>query len=217
MIDIQQNLKELKGSLPPHVELVAVSKTKSEQEIRQAYNAGQRIFGENKIQEMTQKSEVLPDDIAWHMIGHVQSNKVKYMAPYVSLIHGVDSMKLLKEIDKQGKKNGRILRCLIQVHIAEETTKFGFLPDEVLTQIAQMNSYDNAEIAGLMGMATNTDDMRQIQKEFGTLRSLYSTLKNEYNTFKILSMGMSGDYQIAIAEGSTMIQVGSKIFGPRNY
>lgn len=217
MIAIQQNLKELKETLPGHVQLVAVSKTKSVAEILAAYQAGQRVFGENKIQEMTQKSEALPEDIEWHMIGHVQSNKVKYMAPYVSLIHGVDSMKLLKEIDKQGKKNNRVLRCLIQVHIANETTKFGFSVEEVTALGKEINSFEHAKIVGLMGMATNTDDTKQIQKEFETLQVFFEQLKNKFKSFSVLSMGMSGDYLIAIAAGSTMIRVGSKIFGPRNY
>ena len=183
-----------------------------------AYDAGQRVFGENKIQEMTQKWEQLPKDILWHMIGHVQRNKVKYMAEYVHLIHGVDSLKLLKEIDKQAKKHERIISCLLQVHIAEEDTKFGFDETELsqLTKDTAFTQLENIKITGLMGMATFTEDTNQVRREFKTLHSLFEKLKSNLPTMDTLSMGMSGDYKIAIAEGSTMVRIGSSIFGARN-
>jgi pyridoxal phosphate enzyme (YggS family) len=180
-----------------------------------AYEAGQRIFGENKVQEMVQKWEALPKDIQWHMIGHVQRNKVKYMAPFVSLIHGVDSAKLLKEIDKQARKNDRIIPCLLQIHIAEEETKFG-LDENELEGILTMEGFKNVEIKGLMGMATFTSDGDQIRKEFKNLKYLFDFAKSRKPQINVLSMGMSGDYTIAIEEGSTMIRIGSSIFGARN-
>ena len=217
---IKENLLKIKSSLPEHVTLVAVSKTKPVADLMEAYNVGQRIFGENKIQEMTEKWEQMPKDIQWHMIGHIQTNKVKFMAPYVSLIHGVDSLKLLEEINKQALKNNRIIDCLLQIHIAEEETKFG-LNEEELTDLLTSESFkklNNIKIIGLMGMATFTDNQIQIKKEFEHLKSIFDKLelqntKNcELNT---LSMGMSGDYKLAIVCGSTMVRIGSSIFGGR--
>ena len=199
------------------VELVAVSKTKSNEEILEAYNAGQRKFGENKIQDMTRKYEILPKDIQWHMIGHVQSNKVKYMAPYVSLIHGVDSLKLLKEINKQAQKNNRIIDCLLQIHIAKEESKYGLSVQESQQAIKIAKELPHLRIKGLMGMATFTEDQKQIEREFAGLKSLYDQYIEQKIPLKVLSMGMSGDFLIAIEQGSNMIRVGSKIFGPRNY
>jgi len=216
-MDIKDKTKALINSLPSHVTLVAVSKTKSLVEISQAYEAGQRIFGENKIQEMTSKWEELPKDITWHMIGHVQRNKVKYMAHFVDLIHGVDSFKLLKEIQKQAIKHNRTIRCLIQIRIAEEETKFG-LPEEELEGLIQAaEDLPNVQIVGLMGMATFTDNQDQITSEFNKLKDLFDNVRNSSSNINTLSMGMSGDYSIAIECGSNMIRVGSKIFGERNY
>lgn len=215
---IEDNLKNIKSSLPENVKLVAVSKTKPVEEILKAYNTGHRDFGENKVQEMTHKWEQLPKDIHWHMIGHVQRNKVKYMAPFVQLIHGVDSLKLLKEINKQAKKNNRTINCLLQVYIAKEETKFGLDPEE-LTQLLEDTAFKNLEnvrIIGLMGMATFTENKEQINKEFNFLKTLYDQLKNKYG-FKTLSMGMSSDYKTALQNGSTMVRIGSSIFGERNY
>ncbi len=216
-MNIKDNTLYLLNELPIEVELVAVSKTKSNTEILESYEAGQRIFGENKVQEMTRKYDVLPKDIQWHMIGHVQSNKVKYMAPFVALIHGVDSLKLLKEINKQALKNNRVINCLLQVHIAKESTKFGLSNMECIEALTAAESLKNITIKGLMGMATFTDDHSQVEQEFDGLKQLYDQLAKKYSKFEILSMGMSGDYQIAIAKGSNMIRVGSKIFGERNY
>ena len=216
-MNIAGNTKKIRASIPESVELVAVSKTKSNEEIMQAYDVGQRVFGENKVQDMTAKNESLPKDIRWHMIGHVQTNKVKYMAPYVDLIHGVDSFKLLKEVNKQAAKNERIISCLLQIHIAEEATKFGLSPDECKEVVIQAEALENITIKGLMGMATFTDNVSQIEREFKSLKELYEDLKSDNKDFDILSMGMSGDYELAIKEGSTMIRVGSKIFGERNY
>ena len=218
-MSIAENLHQVLLTLPQNVTLVAVSKTKPEEDLQAAYDAGQRIFGENKIQEMTRKQEALPKDIEWHMIGHVQSNKVKYMAPYVSLIHGVDREKLLKEISKQAIKNNRVIDCLLQMHIAQEETKFGLDAHE-LSQIienAQAGAYPNVRLLGLMGMATFTSDQNQIRAEFARLKQYFDTAANQLEHCSVLSMGMSGDYPIAIEEGSTMIRVGSKIFGERNY
>jgi hypothetical protein len=216
---IADNLLSIKNSIPEHITLVAVSKTKPVSEIMEAYTAGQRIFGENKIQEMTEKYEEMPKDIQWHMIGHVQRNKVKYMAPFVSLIHGVDSLKLLKEINKQAKKNNRKISCLLQVHIAKEDTKFGFDEAELLDLVKspEFSELAHIQIEGLMGMATFTDNNDQVRKEFQNLNSIFEKLKLNIDTMDVLSMGMSGDYKIAIEEGSTMIRVGSSIFGARNY
>ena len=211
---ITSNLKAIQTSLPKEVTLVAVSKTKSNAEILEAYQAGQRIFGENKVQELAQKAEELPKDIAWHMIGNLQTNKVKFIAPFVSLIHGVDSLKLLKEINKRALQNNRIIDCLLQVHIASESTKFGFGIIEVINALNEAKQFTNIKIVGLMGMATFTDDTQQITQEFKSLRTVFKRVKNEH--ISTLSMGMSGDYQLAIEQGSTMIRVGSAIFGHRN-
>lgn len=218
-MSIQENLAQIKTTLPEEVTLVAVSKTKPVSDLQLAYDAGQRVFGENKIQEMTQKWEALPKDIKWHMIGHVQRNKVKYMAHYVHLVHGVDSLKLLLEIDKQAKRHQRVISCLLQVHIAEEDTKFGFDEEELmkLTQDATLQQLANIRITGLMGMATFTEDKEQIRREFKTLKSLFERLKTALPQLDTLSMGMSGDYDIAVEEGSTMVRIGSSIFGARNY
>lgn len=215
-MSIVEKINTLLQEIPDHVQLVAVSKTKSNEEILQAYDAGQRVFGENKIQDMTRKYEQLPKDIQWHMIGHVQSNKVKYMAPYVSLIHGVDSLKLIKEINKQAQKNKRIIECLLQIHIAEEESKFGLSIEECHQAITMAQNLPNIQITGLMGMATFTQNQDQIANEFAGLKTLYDQLKQQNIPLKILSMGMSGDYPIAIQKGSNMIRVGSKIFGPRS-
>jgi hypothetical protein len=221
-MSIIQNIAHYKQILPKHIHLVAVSKTKPLADIEQAYNAGQRIFGENKVQEMAAKYEALPKDIEWHMIGHVQTNKVKYMAPFVSLVHGVDSAKLLREINKQGIKNRRVINCLLQVHIAEESSKFGFDNEELLALINEPSFSDltHIKILGLMGMATFTDNEKQIRKEFNDLNSLFLSLKSlpkkENIDLNVLSMGMSGDFKIAIDCGSTMVRIGSSIFGTRN-
>jgi hypothetical protein len=221
-MSIAKNLTEIKSQLPAHVTLVAVSKTKPVADLMEAYDAGQRIFGENKIQEMTDKWEVMPKDIEWHMIGHVQTNKVKFMAPYVNLIHGVDSLKLLQEINKQAAKNNRLIDCLLQVYIAEEESKFGLDEqelEELLKQVQQdKESYKNIRIVGLMGMATFTENKNQIEKEFKHLKTIfdkYKTLNTEHCQLNTLSMGMSGDYQLAISCGSTMVRIGSSIFGSR--
>ncbi|MFL2587485.1 MAG: YggS family pyridoxal phosphate-dependent enzyme [Flavobacteriaceae bacterium] len=216
-MNIKENLLYLLDQLPKEVKLVAVSKTKPNEAIFEAYKAGHRIFGENKVQEMISKYEVLPKDIQWHMIGHVQSNKVKYMAPFVTLIHGVDSLKLLKEINKQALKNNRVIDCLLQLNIANESTKFGLSKIECIEALIAAESLENVTIKGLMGMATFTDDNCQIEQEFNGLKELYDQLAKQYSEFEVLSMGMSGDYEIAITKGSNMIRVGSKIFGERNY
>jgi len=218
-MSIKDNLIKIKASLPKTVTLVAVSKTKPVTALQEAYDTGHRIFGENKVQEMTQKWEALPKDIQWHMIGHVQRNKVKYMAPFVHLIHGVDSLKLLREINKQALKHKRVIDCLLQVHIAEETSKFGFDADELnaLVDSDDFMSLANVRILGLMGMATFTSDKDQIRKEFKGLKHSFDTLKTSLPELQILSIGMSGDYQLAIDEGSTMVRIGSSIFGARSY
>ena len=217
-MSIQENLKTIEATIPAHVTLVAVSKTKPVEDLQEAYAAGMRDFGENKIQEMCDKYEVLPKDIRWHMIGHVQTNKVKYMAPFVHLIHGVDSLKLLKEIHKQAEKNNRVIDVLLQQFIADEETKFG-LDKEEIQHIMQeeIQHLPNVRVVGLMGMATFTDDEKQIRNEFKTLKSNFDSLKNNFYNLTVLSMGMSGDYQVAIEEGSTMVRIGSSIFGHRNY
>ena len=217
-MSIQENLKTIEATIPAHVTLVAVSKTKPVEDLQEAYAAGMRDFGENKIQEMCDKYEVLPKDIRWHMIGHVQTNKVKYMAPFVHLIHGVDSLKLLKEIHKQAEKNNRVIDVLLQQFIADEETKFG-LDKEEIQHIMQeeIQHLPNVRVVGLMGMATFTDDEKQIRNEFKTLKSNFDSLKNNFDNLTVLSMGMSGDYQVAIEEGSTMVRIGSSIFGHRNY
>ncbi len=220
-MSIAENLLSIKNKLPEHVTLVAVSKTKPVSDLMQAYDVGQRIFGENKIQEMTEKWEQMPKDIEWHMIGHVQTNKVKFMAPFVKLIHGVDSLKLLQEINKQALKNNRIIDCLLQIYIAEEETKFGLDEEEVtaLLNSEEVKDMKNIRIIGLMGMATFTENHEQIKKEFTHLKSIFDklkTLKTENCQLNTISMGMSGDYELAIDCGSTMIRVGSSIFGGRN-
>lgn len=218
-MSIAENIKKFRAEIPEEVTLVAISKTKSEKDILEAYNAGQRIFGENKIQEMTEKWEKLPKDIKWHMVGHVQRNKVKYMAEYVDLIHAVDSLKLLREIEKQAKKYDRTITCLLQLKIAEEDTKYGIDVDEA-ESILQSDAYrkmTNVKVVGLMGMATFTEKEDKIRKEFSFLKTTFEDMKSKYNSFTTLSMGMSGDYKIAIECGSTMIRVGSSIFGERNY
>lgn len=219
-MSIKDNLLRIKSTIPNHVTLVAVSKTKPISDLMEAYDAGQRIFGENKIQEMAEKWEAMPKDIQWHMIGHVQTNKVKFMAEFVSLIHGVDSLKLLEEINKQALKNNRIIDCLLQIHIAEEETKFG-LNEEELNEIIASTTFQemkNIRIVGLMGMATFTDNQEQIKKEFLHLKSIFDQLrsKDALQCVFTLSMGMSGDYQLAIECGSTMVRIGSSIFGGRN-
>lgn len=222
-MSIAQNIKLLQAELPQGVRLVAVSKYHSNEAIMEAYDAGQRVFGESKVQEMTAKHETLPKDIEWHFIGHLQTNKIKYMAPYVSLIHGVDSYKLLVEIDRLAAKANRIIDCLLQIHIAQEETKFGFTPDEccAMLQAGDWRNLKHIRVCGLMGMATNTDNVEQIVSEFRLLSNLHTELKAHYFVnepyFNQLSMGMSDDYPLAIAEGSTLIRVGSKIFGERVY
>lgn len=219
-MSITNNLQSIKAALPEHVTLVAVSKTKPVSDLMQAYEAGQRIFGENKIQEMADKWEQMPKDIQWHMIGHVQTNKVKYMAPFVSLIHGVDSLKLLQEINKQALKNNRIIDCLLQIYIAEEESKFG-LDEAELSSLLSSNEFEelkNIKIVGLMGMATFTDNKDQIKKEFTQLKTIFDKTKAltiSNCQLETLSMGMSGDYQLAIECGSTMVRIGSSIFGGR--
>jgi pyridoxal phosphate enzyme (YggS family) len=219
-MSVKENLLQIKSALPKNVTLVAVSKTKPVSDLMEAYQAGQRVFGENKIQEMEEKFNEMPKDIQWQMIGHVQTNKVKFMAPFVSLIHGVDSLKLLKEINKQALKSERIIDCLLQIHIAEEETKFG-LDDEELEEIIkeiQNDNFENIKIVGLMGMATFTENQDQIKKEFLHLKSIYDkhqSLNVKNCQLTTLSMGMSGDYQLAIDCGSTMVRIGSSIFGAR--
>ncbi len=220
-MSIAENLLLIKNTLPEYVTLVAVSKTKPIPDLLEAYEVGQRIFGENKIQEMADKWEQMPKDIQWHMIGHVQTNKVKFMAAFVSLIHGVDSFKLLKEINKHALKNNRVIDCLLQMHIAEEETKFG-LDEEELNSILTSSEFEdmkNIRITGLMGMATFTDNQVQIKKEFMHLKTVFDKLQSqqtENSQMNNLSMGMSGDYKLAIECGSTMVRIGSSIFGGRN-
>jgi pyridoxal phosphate enzyme (YggS family) len=217
MTTIAENLKTLKDTLPEDVTLIAVSKTKPIEDIRRAYDTGHRNFGENKVQEMVEKADQLPPDIQWHMIGHLQRNKVKYMAGFVYLIHGVDSLRLLREINKQAAKNNRVQKVLLQIHIAEESTKFG-LSDEEFREIIQpsmLSELEHIEIAGLMGMATLTEDRDQIRKEFTHLSELSYELHSHIQTADILSMGMSGDYEIALECGSNMIRIGTAIFGSR--
>jgi pyridoxal phosphate enzyme (YggS family) len=219
-MSIQDNLLKIKSQLPENVTLVAVSKTKPVEDLMEAYHAGQRIFGENKIQEMTEKWQQMPKDIEWHMIGHVQSNKVKYMVPYVKLIHGVDSLKLLKEINRQAIRWRKSINCLLQIHIAEEETKFG-LDEKELEELLNSDEFKemkNINVIGLMGMATFTDNEEQIKKEFQYLKTIFdkvSKLKTDNCQLNTLSMGMSGDYQLAIECGSTMVRIGSSIFGGR--
>ncbi len=222
-MDIKNNVLAFSEKLrSTNCKLVAVSKTKPNEVILEAYQAGQRVFGENKVQEMTEKHQSLPDDIEWHMIGHLQRNKVKYIAPFVSLIHSVDSMKLLKEVNKQAAKNDRTIEVLLQIHIAEEDTKFGLDKNELfeLVHDIELPEMKNIKVVGLMGMATFTENQEQIRREFKMLKDLFIEIKKEYTPENVqireLSMGMSGDYEIAIEEGSTLIRVGSSIFGSRN-
>ncbi len=212
-MSIKDNLLKIKSTIPSKVTLVAVSKTKPVSDLMEAYNAGQRVFGENKIQEMTQKWKQMPKDIQWHMIGHVQTNKVKYIAEYVNLIHGVDSLKLLQEINKQAAKHNRVIDCLLQIHIAEEESKFGLDENELeeILQFVQNDKMQNIKVIGLMGMATFTENQTQIKKEFQHLKSIF----DKHPQLTTLSMGMSGDYQLAIECGSTMVRIGSSIFGNR--
>lgn len=218
-MSIKKQLQELKSVLPKQVTLVAVSKTKPVHDLMKAYDVGQRIFGENKVQEMVEKYQQMPKDIQWHMIGHVQRNKVKYMAPFVDLIHGVDSLKLLSEINKQALKNNRCINGLLQIKIAAEDSKFGMTKNDAIQLIksSEFKNLKNIKIKGVMGMATFTDDQNKIRKEFETLKSTFSELKSIQDSMHIISMGMSGDYPLAIECGSTMIRVGSHIFGARNY
>lgn len=216
---IKKKIEEIKASVPKEVTLVAVSKTKPISDLQEAYDAGQRVFGENRIQEMVAKYEALPKDIQWHMIGHLQSNKVKYMAHFVALIHGVDSFKTLKEINKQAIKHNREIKCLLQARIAKEETKFGLPFDEIkaILNASEFQELKNISVVGLMGMATFTNNQEMIQQEFTSLQVLFQELKSKYPQMTTLSMGMSGDYKLAVKHGSTMIRVGSSIFGERNY
>lgn len=218
-MEISENIKKYKEELGENVTLVAISKTKPNSDLLEAYEAGQRVFGENKIQEMTEKWEALPKDIQWHMVGHVQRNKVKYMAPFVSLIHAVDSLKLLKEIDKEAKKNERVISCLLQIKIAEEDSKFGLDAEEAKEILAseEFSALKNIKVKGLMGMATFSDDEAKVKGEFDYLKSVYEDFKKDHPNFEVLSMGMSGDYKLALTCGSNMVRIGSAIFGERNY
>ena len=218
-MSVADNLKKTKAELPTNVTLIAVSKTKPVELIKEAYDAGQRNFGENYIQELEDKHKQLPTNIHWHAIGHLQSNKVKYIAPFVHLIHAVDSLKLLQEINKQALKNNRVIDCLLQIYIAQEETKFGFSFDEgeSLFQSGELKQLQNIRVVGFMGMATNTDNEIQIRNEFRSLKNFFSHISNLIPHISILSMGMSSDYKIAIEEGSTMIRIGSSIFGERDY
>tara|TARA_B110000971_G_scaffold47497_1_gene47535 strand:- start:18008 stop:18670 length:663 start_codon:yes stop_codon:yes gene_type:complete len=218
-MSIKNNLTQIKIQLPSHVTLVAVSKTKPVEDLMEAYDAGQRIFGENKIQEMAEKHQQMPKDIQWHMIGNVQRNKVKYMASFVDLVHGVDSLKLLNEINKQAAKHQRVINCLLQLKIAQEDTKFGMTSKEAheILNSQHYKSLKNIAIVGVMGMASFTENTAQITEEFTLLKSDFDSLKNTEENLKVVSMGMSGDYPLAIENGSTMIRVGSSIFGARNY
>ncbi len=222
-MSVSDNLNKVKQHVPSQVTLVAISKTHPVDQIMEAYNAGQRVFGENKVQEMVSKQEAMPKDIQWHLVGHLQSNKIKYIAPFVTLIHSVDSLKLLVAINKEAVKANRVIDCLLQVYIAEEETKFGLSVEE-LTELLESEEYKqltHVRVCGVMGMATFTDNEDQIRKEFKSLKTIFTNLKNSYfpntDSFRHISMGMSGDYAIAIEEGSTMIRVGSSIFGHRAY
>ena len=222
-MSISSILSSIKTDLPEHVRLVAVSKFHPVEMIEEAYHAGQRIFGENHVQEMNQKYVLLPKDIEWHFIGHLQTNKVKYIAPFVSLIHSVDSFKLLKEIDKQAEKSHRVISCLLQIHIAQEETKFGFSFDECRTMLEQdeWKTLTHVQLCGVMGMATFTDDVQEVRNEFRSLKKFFDEIKENYfshiDAFREISMGMTDDYPIAIEEGSTLIRIGTKIFGERVY
>jgi len=222
-MSIRQNVLHYRQEIPKHVKLIAVSKTKPVEDIHEAYEAGQRLFGENKAQDMADKHPQLPEDIRWHFIGHLQTNKVKYIAPFVELIHAVDSLRLMKEINKQAAKNDRVIRCLLQFHIAEEDTKFGLNLEEAVGLLTseEYRHMTNIRISGVMGMATFTDNQEQVTREFQHLRSIFNELKqkffNDDPDFCELSMGMSDDYPLAIAAGSTMVRIGTGIFGARNY
>jgi hypothetical protein len=222
-MSIQSNIQSIRRHIPEHVKLVCVSKFHPESDILEAYRCGERVFGESKVQEMCRKNELLPADIQWHFIGHLQTNKIKYIVPFVSLIHGVDSPKLLMEINKQAAKMGKRVNCLLQIHIAQEDTKFGFSPDELIAFLTENDwtQLQHVEICGLMGMATFTDDKNQVREEFRSLKSLFDNIKSDFfsttDTFNEISMGMSDDYLLAIEEGSTMVRIGSSIFGQRNY
>ncbi len=220
---IQENLNIVRATVPSNVTLIAVSKTKPVSDLQEAYDAGQRIFGENKALEMRDKYQELPKDIQWHFIGHLQTNKIKYIAPFVTLIHAIDSLSLLEAVDKEAAKNNRVIDCLLQFHIAQEETKFGLDIEEAksLLESESFKNLKNINICGVMGMATFTDDVAQVRNEFKNLKNIFETLKENYfktsGFFKEISMGMSDDYSIAIEEGATMVRVGSKIFGARNY
>ena len=220
---IKENLYIVKASVPSNVTLIAVSKTKPVSDLQEAYDAGQRIFGENKALEMRDKHQVLPNDIQWHFIGHLQTNKIKYIAPFVTLIHAIDSLSLLEAVNKEAAKNNRVIDCLLQFHIAQEETKFGLDMEEAKSMLESENykNLNNINICGVMGMATFTDNAAQVRDEFKNLKNIFETLKENYfkenDSFKEISMGMSDDYLIAIEEGATMVRVGSKIFGARNY
>ena len=220
---IQENLNIVRATVPSDVTLIAVSKTKPVSDLQEAYDAGQRIFGENKALEMRDKYQELPKDIQWHFIGHLQTNKIKYIAPFVTLIHAIDSLPLLESVNKEAAKNNRIIDCLLQFHIAQEETKFGLDIEEAksLLESESFKDLKNINICGVMGMATFTDDVAQVRNEFKNLKNIFETLKENYfkanDSFKEISMGMSDDYPIAIEEGATMVRVGSKIFGARNY
>jgi len=222
-MSIQSNIQSIRTHIPPHVRLVCVSKFNPNESILEAYESGERIFGESKVQELCGKYETLPQDIVWHFIGHLQTNKIRFIVPFVSLIHGVDSYKLLSEIDKQAAKTGKTVNCLLQIYIAQEETKFGFSAEELLEtlEVGEWKNLKNIHICGLMGMATYTDNREQIRAEFRGLKTLFDQVKTQYfsdePSFCELSMGMSDDYQIAIEEGSTLIRVGSSIFGHRVY
>lgn len=220
---IKENLDIVRATVPSNVTLIAVSKTKPVSDLQEAYDAGQRIFGENKALEMRDKHQALPDDIQWHFIGHLQTNKIKYIAPFVTLIHAIDSLSLLEAVNKEAAKNNRVIDCLLQFHIAQEETKFGLDMDEAraMLESESFKNLNNINICGVMGMATFTDDAAQVRDEFKNLKNIFVTLKENYfkgnESFKEISMGMSDDYPIAIEEGATMVRVGSKIFGARNY
>ena len=218
-MSIKENLNNISSTLPQNVDLVAVSKTKPIGDILEAYNTGQRIFGENKVQELVEKQPQLPNDIEWHMIGHLQRNKVKYIASFVSLIHGVDNFKLLKEINKQAQKHDRVINCLFQIKIASEDSKFGMSPNEAqdILNSEDFSELKHIKIVGLMGMATFTNNQEQLKNEFDFLKTNFKRLKSQNSDLKILSMGMSGDYPLAIECGSNMVRIGSSIFGTRNY
>ena len=222
-MSIANNINDIRKQLPAQVRLIAVSKFKPAEDILEAYEAGQRLFGENKAQEMTAKHEVLPKDIEWHFIGHLQTNKIKYIIPFVHCIHSIDSAHLLAEVERHAAKAGRVVPCLLQFHIATEETKFGFSMEEAeeMLQSADFKSWNHVEICGVMGMASNTENSSQVRQEFRHLKNIFDHLKNNYfpqqESFREISMGMTGDYPIAVEEGSTLVRIGSAIFGARNY